>query len=650
MSEFDPDAYLKARANGSTAFDPDAYLKVKTQAAPSQSRAAVLGYASGGTFGMADEIGGLWAKLSMGKPMELGPAAQPSADDTPEVRALKERVLTEQAARPTVYQTMRGHMLDEQAKAQAEHPWTYRAGEVAGGLSTIPLVPGAAGVRGAAAAAKAAPVTLRAAMASGAKTGLGMGVATGFGNSNSDLTTGDPSQYARALLDTGMGGLFGLGLGAAAPAVIKAGGWALGKSSGLVRSLKDAVTKGVVKPTEAAQVLREAGVKNLTIGQMNPNTALAQAEEVGASTGVLGPRIRAQREAAQGEWQDAVLREATAPEGSIPGAGSANEKLASAYEGFKEAYGSLKGHRVEPELYVGKGKWQGLTTDESLKGAAKTTGLFELATKNRNIRATDETRRGVLDFLREQLTMLPKGASKNGMPAEALQELRSTIRQEIRKTLRGNPGHEERAAAEMLERAEQGVTELLENQLPPDVVSKLRATDAKYGTHKTVSDAVGRAGDQPAGFTPSHLSAAVKAAEDKGAYARGAGGRLRELSSTGKEVLEAKIPETGVKALMSWGPMPSWAVGPAAYVANMAGPKAFLLGETAFQKNAQALENVVMQNAVAKALRATGRGVSAVAGNSAAATRALLPSDQRLQLELASELRQNDKSGARASR
>lgn len=351
------------------------------------------------------------------------------------------------------------------------------------------------------------------------------------------------------------------------------------------------LVEGVVKPSAGAQLLQKLGVKNLTIGQMAPDSALAQIEEVGASTDILGPSIKKLRGAGAKEWQQAVLNRTRPPGLETISGGSINrqvDELARAFDS-DEAYGVLKGLRVNPEVYEGAGKWRGLVTDESVKGAAKTKGAFELAVSNPNIRATDATRRETLKYLKDQLTILPKGAAKNGMPAEALQQLRSNIRTEIRRTLAGNPTREESAAADMLQAAEDSVTELLEAQLPKDVVPTLRETDQKYGMLKTLAKAVKRSGDSDAGFTPHQLSEAVKSGADTMGYARGGGGPLRELAAAGREVIEPNIPQTGVRALVSWGPTPEWAVGPAAYTMNLPGVKRALLGQTKTQLRLQDL-------------------------------------------------------------
>ncbi len=74
----------------------------------------------------------------------------------------------------------------------------------------------------------------------------------------------------------------------------------------------------------------------------------------------------------------------------------------------------------------------------------------------------------------------------------------------------------------------------------------LRTTDKQYGNYKIVEDISFRVGDrgQP---TPYLMSQAVKRAQQsKGKYARGGGGKLRELTAAGAEVFAENTPKTGM--------------------------------------------------------------------------------------------------------
>ena len=175
----------------------------------SQGRAGTLGLSQGGTLRFADEIGGLLNKLLASEGVKLGAGAQPSADDTPEVRAAKLAALEAQAARPDAYTQVRDAMRQEAESAQAQHPKTFFAGELAGGLATTPVLPGAQ------------VKTLGQLV----KTGAALGAAGGLGGSDADLTRGE---YGRAAGHTALGGLtgalgtaLGYGAGKAAPVLVR---------------------------------------------------------------------------------------------------------------------------------------------------------------------------------------------------------------------------------------------------------------------------------------------------------------------------------------------------------------------------------------------------------------------------------------------
>lgn len=410
------------------------------------------------------------------------------------------------------------------------HPaarWTGNALGVAG--NAVALAP--------AMAAKAG-TPLLAKVAQGAKWGGAMGAAGGYGADRSEDAAGTATNMA---LGAGLGGV----IGGAAP-------WVADKVGGLVN--------GVVKPTEAAKYLRSKGV-DLTVGQMNPTGKLAQLEEVSTSTGGVGPAIQSQRQAARESWQGAVLNEARPP-GMAPLDASApiSDRLASSYAGFKEAYAPAKGASVPlPDL----------------------PRAFQEATGDLGVLATDQERSVLSKYLGNQLSLVPEGGAE-GVPAEALLAMRSNIRGAGATARQA----QDFAKAQLLGGAEGEVTGALEAGLPPEALAALRAADAKYAQHKIVESAVQRSGDAPGGFTPAQLSAAIRGGAERGSYARGAGGELRQLATAGREALDTRIPLTGARLLAApLGNVPVLNLAPAAlsYAANLPGPKNFLLGQTGAQ-------------------------------------------------------------------
>lgn len=108
------------------------------------------------------------------------------------------------------YREMRDSLRAGNAQAREQKPLAYGAGQVLGALATAPFVPGGG--------AKLSQMVMQ---------GAGLGATSGLGASEAELTEGDPGQVARALLDTGAGGLLGAGAGLVAGGI----GKLLGKAS-----------------------------------------------------------------------------------------------------------------------------------------------------------------------------------------------------------------------------------------------------------------------------------------------------------------------------------------------------------------------------------------------------------------------------------
>lgn len=362
----------------------------------------------------------------------------------------------------------------------------------------------------------------------------------------------------------------GMGLGAAVGAPLGVAGQAIGEGAGelLGRGLSAAgrgikrFATGLIEPSDAAKYLESKGVNGLTLGQMNPNTPFAQIEEASTTTAGLGQSIKGQRDVGRTQWQDAVLNMSSAPGmGSLNPADDVADRLGQSYGAFGSAYDSI---RDVPVATRGLG------------------GLID-AVDDPSILANSEQRSTVARFLENQMTTLDgrlvAGASGPTATAGDLIAIRSGVREAIRDASKA----EDYATANLLKRAEEQLTASLEEELPDAARDALRAADGAYGTYKTIEAAVGKAGDQPGGLSPTHLSRAVQQSTPPGFYARGGGGELRTLASAGKEVLDAKIPMTGAR-LLATSPVPHL-VGPFAYVSNLPGPKQVMLGRTDWQQS-----------------------------------------------------------------
>jgi hypothetical protein len=535
-----------------------------TREAPSRAASALAGVQNLGSFGWGDELGAA---------LQGGLAKLTGTGDFGE----------------TYHQAVKENRRDAKAAKEAHPGYYYGAGAPAAVAASMAMPALKAG--------QGAGLLLRA--LAGAGNGALQGAIAGAGDSEAETPMG-------VLKDTGVGAGMGGAAGGALPVV----GAAL-KGTG------NALVRGVVKPSAAAEELRRLGVdtSKLTLGQLNPQSAMAQIEEAGQHAVGSGKVIEHQREAGVQAWRDAVLHKAMAPNAPLPPGGTA-EKLAGAYESFAPAYEAAG---ANPVTTAGAGKQ---SMGDQLRKA------FGAAVGDANVLATDADRAAAARFLNNQASAVhfePGASSSVG----DLQSVRSAIRGQLRQTLNGaNPN---RGMAQLLSNAEEAIGQKMAENLSPQELAALRATDAKYGLYKTVEKAVGRAGDQQQGLMPQHLSAAVKAAAEKASYARGAGGELRDLAQAGAQTLQAKSPPTGVRALMQMLPGSHYVEAPMAALANTGPVKQALLGQTRPQLYAQALLEALSESRAGQVAQKASAAARPGSG-SRLLSRLLAPADSRGQL------------------
>ncbi len=277
--------------------------------------------------------------------------------------------------------------------------------------------------------------------------------------------------------------------------------------------------------TPEAQRLLDAGV-DLTPGQLNPGGRINQVEEGTQSIGLVGPAITGGRQNARATFQRAAIQEGAAPGTTIRQANPA-AMLDEAYQSYQPLYDAAHGFPVKASIVNANGP------DVPLSNA------FQRATANRSILASADDRANVASFLDDQLTRPVRNS-------EDLLRIRSDVRARAR--LARQQSQPDRA--DLLDEADTAITQSIESQLPPQPLASLRTADANYGNFKILERAVARAKDRD--FTPNDLSQAVAAGSkgtNLGDYARGGGGRLRELAADGRTILDARSPPTGARLL-----------------------------------------------------------------------------------------------------
>ena len=304
------------------------------------------------------------------------------------------------------------------------------------------------------------------------------------------------------------GALTGAVTGAALPAAVAGG-----------KKLVNGITR-----TPEAQLLLDRGV-DLTPGQMNPRGLLNQVEQAPlVSNFTKGARASAEADAGR-----AFIQEAAAPGAAPIPNGDIHAMLQAAQDSYKPLYDQAKGFPMHPAIYNVQGG--SVPLGKALQRAVDVPGVSDSARKSASAQIND------------LLTRLKSLDSDNFL------ELRSAIRALGRDAnLASDTLGKDKA--KIFGKAADTITQSLESQLPQDALTALKLADSKYGTYKMIEDAVARSKDNLAGLTPSKVSQAIAAAIPDAAYAKGAGGALRDMAKAGHATFEA-APKTGFAVPMT---------------------------------------------------------------------------------------------------
>ena len=304
-----------------------------------------------------------------------------------------------------------------------------------------------------------------------------------------------------------------------------------------------AATRGI-DMSPAARKLTTRGVE-LTPGQVAPEGTWAMIEESMMRIPLVGPRVAAARERGWQQTKNLISKESAPPGYTPPDRADVRDAYKDLKNAYDTAYDQFKGYPLQPAM---------------MRVQGGNVPLTQFMAVPRQAAADPKSRRYVQTFIDNELGRI-KGRQ---LDSKDLLEIRSNIRAKIR-DLSGNQNFPD--AEGLLKTAEQRATEVLESQLPPDVMKSLREVDAKYGNFKVLESAIDRSKDRPDAFTPAQFSMAVKeSTPSKGQYAAG-GGRMRDIAQESADVFSPRTPVTGAQ-------QPSQLVGYAA-----AFPAAMLYGE-----------------------------------------------------------------------
>jgi len=290
------------------------------------------------------------------------------------------------------------------------------------------------------------------------------------------------------------------------------------------------LTRGV-DATDAARNLTRRGV-TLTPGQADPESNWAMIEEAMMGIAPFGPRVAKSRAQGWRETQGVIAQEAAPPGFKITPKDNIQDMMVDLEAAYTQAYDVAKGFPMSPTIMRTQGGNMPLV---SILPVPKSAPVKPAARNYAN------------KFLDGEIKILMDKAKQGTLSSDDLLETRSRIRGKVRE-LRATPNADLFEADDLLENAENKITQALESQLPPDVSSALSAIDQKYVNKKVVENAVYRAINRPEGFTPEQFAQEVrKGTQSKGQYARG-GGPMRDISMEASETFPARQPMTGRQA------------------------------------------------------------------------------------------------------
>lgn len=286
-----------------------------------------------------------------------------------------------------------------------------------------------------------------------------------------------------------------------------------------------------ITPTPEAQFLLNRGM-DLTPGQLNKGGFFDQLETSFENVPVIGQIIKAPKDQVEENLRHALIQESAAPNAIIPKSKKVSEMLDSAYKSYTPAYDTVKGF----PLVLQNGKpvifnaGRNLPLEQKIRSAVNTVTI--------NSRPSD--RNIVLRFLFDKEEGL---FSRKIDTSDDLLKIRSQVRTK-RRDVKPNEVNAE-IIRDLYGKAEEAITEALESQLPPNLIQRLKAVDAKYADYKKIEDAVFAGGE---GFTLKQVERSLKKKADKSSYARGkSGGPFRELIEAGEAVTADTLPQTGAR-------------------------------------------------------------------------------------------------------
>lgn len=368
----------------------------------------------------------------------------------------------------------------------------------------------------------------------------------------------------------GSGAMFGAGAGVIAPAI--GAGYKAFRSG--------------VSATPEARKLMEKGV-DLTPGLMNREGAWNQMEQLVSRVPVVGNVVTGQRKEAWKQAQTAIAQEVAPPGAVVQPRKDITHTVKDLQSQFGNAYDVVKGYPISPVVMGSTGS--SMSIDKLFADIPK---RMVGGSASKNVTAS---------FLKNELSNLKSRASQGLVDSADVLKVRSNVRDRIRSEMSKQTVDNDHVNA--LKKAEEVLTDVLDSQLPPDVMQHLAATDAQFGKFVIFEDAVKRSKAQPEGFTPAQFATSVSMAEPSRSRLASGGARLQDISRSAASVFTDTVPRTG-EQLVSGG-VPGYllykaatshpfATGTAALATALAGyvpaARKFVTGKTGLQEGLRDME------------------------------------------------------------
>jgi hypothetical protein len=383
------------------------------------------------------------------------------------------------------------------------------------------LVPGGAAIK----AARALPLAAKLASKAPVLAPLAGEAALGAGLSAAYA----PEDRGTAATLGGIGGAAGYGIGRAA----------------------SRVAGGLVRPSEQAKELQRKGVEDLTIGQAADQDTLVgkiirRTEEGAQSLPIAGRAISKARERADDQFAKAAMNRAVPP-GGKPVEGPSREAFAQLKKDFDKAYSVLDDVELparDVNRYLGK----------------QISDIIEDPAKEMSKAAKRDIERFLKDGFYDKFTFKDVGPDQKSSsligPAQKYRVIDSITGKKFKKfesdlnaKIRGLINRQFRTADEQAKldsylQIDEALTQYRNLNVPTDVATQLKQTDAAYANFKTLERASSYIAAAGGKFTPAQLGRAVRALTPQSRFARREG-LLQDLTDPASTVLKPMMPDSG---------------------------------------------------------------------------------------------------------